>query len=224
MSVRYTLVGPNAGRTIKLGAVGAEYEFVNGVYHFPGSPGDALRLDRIMGPYYSAFRDSELAEAQERYLVAIGQPSEAARLVSEAEDEVAEKAATEKAAAEKVAAEKAAAEAKAAAEKEAAEKAAAEKAAAEKAAADKQLADEAEKAAAEKAAAEADPLGEDVPKTLAQIIAELDPDNADHWTDRGLPSMEAVETLAGKAYTRAEVEAAAPGYTRTKAKAAAAVK
>jgi hypothetical protein len=204
---RYTLVGPNAGKTIHLGPQNGGYDFKNGEYIFPGSDQDALLLERIMIPFYSAYPDSQLRSAQEAYAVAIGQPVEPAAIVSEADDDAAEKEAADKAA-EKEAADKAAAE------KEAADKAAAEKEAVAKAAAEKEAAD--------KVAAASQSGTEPTSPTLEAVVKGLDPANDEHWTSRGVPSMEAIEKVLGKSVTREEVEAAAPGLTRTKAKAAAA--
>ena len=68
MPVRYTLVGPNAGKTIHLGsAAPAGYDFVDGVYIFLGSENDSKLLDRVLTGYYSAFPDSMLAGAQAAY-------------------------------------------------------------------------------------------------------------------------------------------------------------
>lgn len=53
---------------------------------------------------------------------------------------------------------------------------------------------------------------------LSRIVKSLDPDVAAHWTGQGKPSMKAVEEAYGSTgITRADVEAAAPGWTREKA-------
>lgn len=50
---------------------------------------------------------------------------------------------------------------------------------------------------------------------LRRAVMSLDPEDDGHWTFAGLPSMKAVEALYGSAaITRADVEEAAPGYTR----------
>lgn len=50
---------------------------------------------------------------------------------------------------------------------------------------------------------------------LQKAIKKLDPKDDTHWTAAGLPAMSAVEGFYGAAdITRADVEAAAPGYTR----------
>jgi len=57
---------------------------------------------------------------------------------------------------------------------------------------------------------------------LQKSVLALDPADETHWTKDGKPAMTAVEKLYGSAgITRADVEAAAPGYNREKAKAAA---
>lgn len=60
---------------------------------------------------------------------------------------------------------------------------------------------------------------EDTELTLAEVIQSLNPDTDDHWTKLNIPSMEAVEKAFGKNVTRAEVEAAAPGFNRDAARA-----
>lgn len=118
-------------------------------------------------------------------------------------------------------------------EKEAADKAEAERL--EKEAADKAAADDAEKARiakeeADKAAADAGQSqdnggGEQKPEdakieTVADALQALDPSKDDHWTSRGVPSIEAMVKLLGRAVTRAKIEEVAPDYTRSVAKAA----
>lgn len=49
-------------------------------------------------------------------------------------------------------------------------------------------------------------------------LTKLDPKNADHWTDGGLPSVAAVRELAGqKEVSRADIAALAPNLTREEA-------
>lgn len=68
--------------------------------------------------------------------------------------------------------------------------------------------------------AAADAKKDDEPKAevnvkLQKAIKKLDPKDDTHWTAAGLPAMSAVEGFYGAAdITRADVEAAAPGYTR----------
>lgn len=55
---------------------------------------------------------------------------------------------------------------------------------------------------------------------LAKIIHGLSPENNDHWTDAGKPRLSVIEEALGAAgVSRADVEAAAPGWTREKAAA-----
>lgn len=50
---------------------------------------------------------------------------------------------------------------------------------------------------------------------LTSVLAALDHDNDDHWTQSGKPSMAAVEAGYGSAdVSRADVESAAPGFIR----------
>lgn len=57
-------------------------------------------------------------------------------------------------------------------------------------------------------------------ETVADALQALDPANDEHWTSRGVPSIEAMTKMLGRAVTRAEIEAVAPDYTRSVAKAA----
>lgn len=217
MAKRFTLVGPNAGQTIKLG----KYQFTSGVHVFPGSDKDAETLENILSNFYSAYPDSKLEAAQAAYDASVaargGKPVAPAKVVSEKDDKAAD--AAEKKRLEDAAAKKA--------QDDAAEKAAADKKAADDAAAAKEKADAdaaAKKAADEEAAKKAlegggekDPLD---PPTLAEVIQGLDPTDDASWSARGLPSVEVVGKLFGKDVSRADIEAAAPEYTRAAAKAA----
>jgi hypothetical protein len=85
---------------------------------------------------------------------------------------------------------------------------------------------------AEAGDAGSDAAGDGQPQSVAEPVAEvntklqkavlaLDPTDASHWTKDGKPAMTAVEKLYGSTgITRADVEAAAPGHTREKAKGA----
>lgn len=57
-------------------------------------------------------------------------------------------------------------------------------------------------------------------ETVADALQALDPANEEHWTARGVPSIEAMTKMLGRVVTRAEIEAVAPEYTRSVAKAA----
>jgi len=59
------------------------------------------------------------------------------------------------------------------------------------------------------------------PKLLADVLLELDPEEDEHWTQAGLPAMDAVEARLGQNCTRADVSAAIPGFDRDKALAEA---
>lgn len=49
---------------------------------------------------------------------------------------------------------------------------------------------------------------------LAEAIAKLDPSNADHWTEQGLPKLDVIKELTGEHFSRKEVTEAAPLVTR----------
>lgn len=56
---------------------------------------------------------------------------------------------------------------------------------------------------------------------LRKAINDLDPDDDAHWTAEGKPAIAAVTSLYGSTgVTRADVEAAAPGFNRTAAQEA----
>ena len=208
MAKRFTLVGPNAGQTIKLG----KYQFEKGVHIFPGSDKDAETLANVLANFYSAYPDDKLEAAQAAYEAAVselqGKPAEPAKIVSEKDDKAGDEA--EKKRLEELAAKKAQddAAAKAEADKKAADEAAAKKAADEEAA---------RKALEGGSGGEKDPLD---PPTLAEVIQGLDPSDDTAWSARGLPSVDVVGKLFGKDVSRADIEAAAPEYTRAAAKAA----
>lgn len=69
----------------------------------------------------------------------------------------------------------------------------------------------------------ADAAGEggEASSSVKEAVDALDPEDDSHWTAQGLPSTEAVTDLAGEKVTRGQIEAAAPGYNRAAAKAAA---
>jgi len=54
-----------------------------------------------------------------------------------------------------------------------------------------------------------------VQSDLMASLSQLDPKNSEHWTDAGLPAVEAVKDIYGSAVTRAQLEAVAPGFTKT---------
>lgn len=51
--------------------------------------------------------------------------------------------------------------------------------------------------------------------TLIEALKALDPQNDEHWTKEGSPLLNVLEQLAGKNYSRAEISAAAPDFSRT---------
>lgn len=51
-------------------------------------------------------------------------------------------------------------------------------------------------------------------KNLADVIKALDGKNDEHWTDAGLPAVDAVKAAFGSDVTRAQIEKAAPGFVR----------
>lgn len=60
--------------------------------------------------------------------------------------------------------------------------------------------------------------GQEDPRLYTRLVGALntlDPKNDDHWTQKGLPSIQAVEqALGGGQVTRKEIEAAIPGFSR----------
>ncbi len=54
---------------------------------------------------------------------------------------------------------------------------------------------------------------------IAKALSELDPADDEHWTADGKPKMSALEAILGRAdVTRAQVDAAAPGFNRDAAR------
>lgn len=52
-------------------------------------------------------------------------------------------------------------------------------------------------------------------RAIVEALSQLDPANDDHWNADGKPKMAALEAVLGRTdVTRAQVEAAAPGFTR----------
>lgn len=67
--------------------------------------------------------------------------------------------------------------------------------------------------------ADGDGQPEELNQKLQRAIFSLDPELDDHWTKDGQPAMSAVEKLYGSsAITRADVRAAAPEFSREKAR------
>lgn len=57
---------------------------------------------------------------------------------------------------------------------------------------------------------------------INEVLNQLDPENDDHWTARGEPAMDAIESLGGFAasdVSRSDVKAANPVFTRDLARA-----
>lgn len=198
-----------------------------------------LRLEDAEGDdVLSAEELTELKTKQEAEEKAKREAEEKAKAEQEAKDK------TEKERLDKEAADKAAAEAaeKAKAEQEAKEKA--DKEAADKAEADRLAAEEAAKqqnggGQQQEPVDPEQPEGQKAPETppqdngggeqqpegakietVADALQALDPSTDEHWTSRGVPSIEAMTKLLGRQVTRAEIEEVAPDYTRAVAKAA----
>jgi Mg-chelatase subunit ChlI len=190
-----------------------------------------LRLEDAEGDdVLTAEELTELKTKQEAEEKAKREAEEKAKAEQEAKDK-AEKERLEKEAADKATAE--AAE-KAKAEQEAKEKA--EKDAADKAAADALLQQNGgqqapvdpekpegeqhqENPSQDNGGGEQQPEGAKI-ETVADALQALDPSTDEHWTSRGVPSIEAMTKLLGRQVTRAEIEEVAPDYTRAVAKAA----
>lgn len=63
----------------------------------------------------------------------------------------------------------------------------------------------------------AEPERKEVDVKLVGVIRALDPDNDDHWTVVGLPSLSAIEEAYSPDVTRGDIEQAFPGYNREQA-------
>ena len=59
--------------------------------------------------------------------------------------------------------------------------------------------------------------GTDMPTKIREALELLNPKNNEHWTEMGLPKVEAVcQLVEDNEVTRADIEAALPGFTRQK--------
>lgn len=52
---------------------------------------------------------------------------------------------------------------------------------------------------------------------LKEIIESLDPNEDDHWTSEGLPSIEAIQSAFGPNVTREDIDVSGEGWTKDKA-------
>lgn len=52
---------------------------------------------------------------------------------------------------------------------------------------------------------------------IKAAVSRLDPEDNEHWTSKGLPSVDAVEDLCGFDLSRRHIEAAVSGFTRKEA-------
>lgn len=190
---RFVLTGPHTGKTMAVNG----REFIDGVMDFMGSPTEIVTLGNVLS-YYGALTKEE-AELQ-----ALRAARDAA-IFHVVNAMPAEQQAEAEAAAEQQADADATAERKALADKAADDLMAAELRAMEKPPVDLTI----------------------VPgdsqnglPTLAEAVGSLDPENDAHWTSNNLPSLESLLVLTGQKSSRADVDAIAEGYTRTKARAA----
>lgn len=56
------------------------------------------------------------------------------------------------------------------------------------------------------------------PPLVAHAVSQLDAENNEHWTKAGEPAVDAVKAIVGGEVTRADIEAAMPGFDRKAAK------
>lgn len=202
-----------------------------------------LRLEDAEGnDVLNAEELAELKTKQEAEEKAKREAEEKAKKEAEekAEKERLDKEAADKAAAEAAEKAKADAEAKEKADKEAADKAEADRLAAEEAAKQQngggqqqepvdpekpegeqhsENPDQGGQQSQDNGGGEQQPEGAKI-ETVADALQALDPSTDEHWTSRGVPSIEAMTKLLGRQVTRAEIEEVAPDYTRAVAKAA----
>ncbi len=62
--------------------------------------------------------------------------------------------------------------------------------------------------------AEDKPSGESAENDILTAIDMLDASNDEHWTNAGLPAVDAVSGIVGRTVTRAEINEAAPEFMR----------
>lgn len=224
---KFIAVGPHAGKTVLL----AHFQFVEGVYTFDGSDEEAVFVGRTLENQYSAYREDRAPAALERYDAMIAEealtekaPTPAMVEASVKERRVAERFLTEKLSPVMVYGEGEAANRIMALMQEIMEEQAPSL--------DEILADMAKATSTEPVEpavvepvtpAVVEPIMPVVPEapvkptTVLGALQALDPKNDQHWTARGVPSVDAVASILARAVTRSEIEEAAPDLTRSTA-------
>lgn len=233
---KFIAVGPHAGKTVLL----AHFQFVEGVYTFDGSDEEAVLVGRTLENQYSAYREDRAPAALERYDAMIAEealtekvPTPSMVEGSVKERRVAERFLIEKLSPVMVYGEGEAANRILALMQEIMEEQAPSLA--------EILADMMAKATSTEPVepvvvepivpalvepivpAIVEPIVPVVPEapvkptTVLGALQALDPKNDQHWTARGVPSVDAVASILARAVTRSEIEEAAPDLTRSTA-------
>lgn len=187
---RLTLVGAHEGKTIVLKAGTKEYEFTDGHMEVTGPSGDVDNLTKYLQRCYQAFPDPsrELDEARARNKEEADADEADADEAAQGDEHPGGTDDAEGGAGAEPAQQPEPDNGGGAAEPE----------------------------AGEAGAGDADGDGQ---SPIVAALNRLDPADDEHWTADGKPKMAALEVLMGRAdITRAQVDAAAPGFNREAAR------
>lgn len=213
---KFIAVGPHAGKTITLG----RFEFVDGVYDYDGPSDEEHLVAKTLEDQFSAVREDRAEEAQAAYedLVAKTALEEPKQTPSAVEEGVKDRLVARRFIVERLSPEAVYGKGEAADRVMAMMQKLIEE---DALASGMELGD-----GRQSGQKQPEPQGDGGQQsakleTVADALKLLDASNDEHWTSRGIPSVDAVSASLGRAVTRAEIEEAIPGFNRTAAKAAA---
>lgn len=221
---KFIAVGPHAGKTITLG----RFEFVDGVYEYEGPADEEHLVAKTIEDQFSAVREDRAEEAQAAYeeLVARTALEEPKQTPSAVEEGVKDRLVARRFIVERLSPEAVYGKGEAADRVMAMMQKLIEE---DALASGMELGDYVKQEFGDGRQPEQkqpEPQGDGgqqpaKPETVADALKFLDASNDEHWTSRGIPSVDAVSASLGRAVTRAEIEEAIPDFNRTAAKAAA---
>lgn len=215
---KFIAVGPHAGKTITLG----RFEFVDGVYEYDGPEDEEHLVAKTLEDQFSAVREDRADEAQAAYeeLVAKTALEEPKQTPSAVEEGVKDRLVARRFIVERLSPEAVYGKGEAADRVMVTMQKLIEE---DALAAGMDLGDYVKKEFGDGREQPQDDGGQQPtkPETVVEALKLLDASNDEHWTSRGVPSVDAVSASLGRAVTRAEIEEALPDFNRTAAKAAA---
>lgn len=218
---KFIAVGPHAGKTITLG----RFEFVDGVYEYEGPADEEHLVAKTLEDQFSVVREDRAEEAQAAYedLVARTALEEPKQTPSAVEEGVKDRLVARRFIVERLSPEAVYGKGEAADRVMATMQKLIEE---DALAAGMDLGDYVKKEFGN-GREQPEPQGNGgqqppKPETVVDALKLLNASNDEHWTSRGMPSVDAVSASLGRAVTRAEIEEALPDFNRTAAKAAAA--